>query len=467
MGGAVIAWSDTRNGQADIFAQWIQNSGSTRWTTNGITVCAATNHQNSPVVLGNGVYGAFFAWRDQRSGTDNWEVYAQRVNTFGTNAWTADGIKIVDEVGTEVVWDVVSDGAGGTIFSWVDGEGGCFVVFADERAANGDYDIYAQRVERNGYWGYPSPLLTDVEDVPADQGGEVTVRWDASRLDNYADGDITHYSIWRSLTGPESMAMVERGAPVTDIAEVDEGFVGPAIRKVLLGSTAYYWEWVGNMDAHFLAHYAYSTATTDSGYSVDNLAPCAPLALTGEQSVTPEGLDISWDPNVEIDLSHYNVYRGSSDDFVPGAGNRIDCVADTTTFDGEWRWDSGYYYKVSAVDIHGNESLFAILGPNDVTAVDTPDTPLASYLSQNYPNPFNPVTTIRFGLSDPVFVSLRIYDAAGRTVRELVNGKREAGVFNETWDGMDNNGRESASGVYFYKLVAGNFSETRKMVLLR
>jgi hypothetical protein len=293
------------------------------------------------------------------------------------------------------------------------------------------------------------------------------------------------------------MAMVERGAPVTDIAEVDEGFVGPAIRKVLLGSTAYYWEWVGNMDAHFLAHYAYSTATKndsitgnpameyffvsahtsdplvfwdsfpDSGYSVDNLAPCAPLALTGEQSVTPEGLDISWDPNVEIDLSHYNVYRGSSDDFVPGAGNRIDCVADTTTFDGEWRWDSGYYYKVSAVDIHGNESLFAILGPNDVTAVDTPGTPLVSYLTQNYPNPFNPVTTIRFGLSDPVFVSLRIYDAAGRTVRELVNGKREAGVFNETWDGMDNNGRESASGVYFYKLVAGNFSETRKMVLLR
>ncbi len=540
LGGAVIAWSDTRNGDADIFAQWIQNSGSTRWIANGITVCTAANHQNYPVVLGNGVYGAFFAWRDQRVAIDRYELYAQRVNSFGIPAWAANGIKIVDEAGDESVWDAVSDGTGGVIFSWIDGRtayadvyvqrvdedgndlwttngvmvcdaikqqttpelladgvGGCFVVWADERSANGNYDIYAQRVERNGYWGYPSPLLSDVEDVPADQGGEVTVRWDASQLDNYADGDITHYSVWRSLTGSEAMTLINGEYRIADVVDVSEGFAGPAVRKSVFGSATYYWEWVGNMDAHFLEHYAYSTATKndsmagnpameyffvsahtsdpfvywdsapDSGYSVDNLAPCAPMALTGEQSFVPEGLDISWGPNTEIDVSHYNVYRGTSDDFVPGSGNLLICLPDTTTFDGDWRWDSGYYYKVSAIDIHGNESPYAVLSPEGVTGDDTPDVPLATYLEQNYPNPFNPVTTISFGLSESAFVSLRVFDAAGRTVRELVDSNREAGVYNETWDGRDSNGREVASGVYFYKLVAGSHVQTRKMVLLR
>lgn len=540
LGGVFIAWADTRNGDADIFAQWIQNSGSPRWITNGITVSTAANHQNSPVVLGNGAYGAFFAWRDQRSAPDDYELYAQRINSFGNPAWAANGIKIVDEVGDETVWDVISDGAGGVIFSWMDGRtgasdiyvqrvnedgndlwttngvmvcdairqqttpelladggGGCFVVSADERAGNGAYDIYAQRVERNGYWGYPSPLLSDVEDVPADQGGEVTVRWGASRLDNYTYGDITHYSVWRSLTGSEAMILINGENRIADVVDVSEGFAGPAVRKSVFGSATYYWEWVGNMDAHFLEHYAYSTATKndsmagnpameyffvsahasdpfvywdsapDSGYSVDNLAPCAPVALTGEQSFVPEGLDISWEPNTEIDISHYNVYRGLSDDFIPGSGNLLTCLPDTMIFDGDWRWDIGYYYKVSAVDIHGNESAYALFGPTDVTGEDTPEVPLATYLEQNYPNPFNPVTTISFGLSESAFVSLRIYDAAGRTVRELVDGSREAGVYSETWDGKDGGGREAASGIYFYKLVAGSHAETRKMVLLR
>ncbi len=540
MGGAFIVWTDVRNGNADIFAQWVDGNGSQRWTTNGIAVCSAVNNQNYPVVLGNGAYGAFFAWRDQRSGMDNYEFYAQKVNGFGNILWAANGVRIVNEIGTEIVWDLCSDGAGGLIASWIDGrtayadiyvqridrnantlwtssgvmvcdavkqqtrpelfadgEGGCFVVWADERPANGDYDIYAQRVERNGYWGYPSPVVSGVEDVPADQGGEVTVRWERSRLDNYTDANITHYSIWRSLTGPEALAMIERGAVLTDIADVDEGFAGPAIREAMLGGAEAYWEWVGNMDAHFLDHYAYSAATKndsipgnpameyffvsahtsnpyvfwdsppDSGYSVDNLAPCAPVELLGEQSAAPEGLVIRWDPNTEIDLSHYCVYRGTSGDFVPDPGNRIACVSDTTTFDGGWRWNNGYYYKVSAVDIHGNESLFALLAPDDVTGAETTGAPPKSYLAQNYPNPFNPETTIRFGVRGRVFVSLRVYDAAGRLVRELVSGWRDGGAYRETWDGKDNGGGEAASGVYFYHLRAGDFEETRKMVLVR
>ena len=195
--------------------------------------------------------------------------------------------------------------------------------------------------------------------------------------------------------------------------------------------------------------------------------PEVPGALVAEQSYTPVGLQLAWDINQENDLSYYAVYRGSSEDFVPGPGNRVATPMEPEWFDGSWRWSSGYYYKVSAIDVHGNESGFALLTPDDVTGSETPKAPEATYLTQNYPNPFNPTTRIAFGLSAPGHVSLRIYDAAGRLVRALVNEERRAGRYEDSWDGRDSSGRSVSSGIYFYRLTAGPFESTKKMILVR
>jgi hypothetical protein len=92
---------------------------------------------------------------------------------------------------------------------------------------------------------------------------------------------------------------------------------------------------------------------------------------------------------------------------------------------------------------------------------------LRNGLSQNYPNPFNPQTTISFTLAGRSHVDLRIYDVNGALVRALVNETQAPGAYHVKWDGRDDNGRVVASGVYFYKLTAGSFSQTRKMVLLK
>jgi outer membrane protein assembly factor BamB len=88
-------------------------------------------------------------------------------------------------------------------------------------------------------------------------------------------------------------------------------------------------------------------------------------------------------------------------------------------------------------------------------------------LGQCYPNPFNPSTTIRFTLGEAARVRLGIYDVSGRLVRVLLDDRRGAGSHNEMWDGTDHAGRGVSSGVYFYRLEAGAFIETKKMVLLR
>ncbi len=89
-------------------------------------------------------------------------------------------------------------------------------------------------------------------------------------------------------------------------------------------------------------------------------------------------------------------------------------------------------------------------------------------LSQNYPNPFNPTTTINYTLRDRSNVSLKVYNVKGQLVRTLVNGVLDpAQVAPVTWNGLNDRGQQVSSGVYFYKLVTRDFTQTKKMVLLK
>jgi len=129
-------------------------------------------------------------------------------------------------------------------------------------------------------------------------------------------------------------------------------------------------------------------------------------------------------------------------------------------------WNGGYHYKVAAVDEHENESPYATLGPDGVSGIGA-KVPATSYLEQNYPNPFNPSTSIAFGLVESAEVSLRVYDAAGRLVRTLVDGVVEAKRHEVAWDGRDADGNVVATGVYFIRLTTGTQTFTRKAVLLK
>jgi hypothetical protein len=88
--------------------------------------------------------------------------------------------------------------------------------------------------------------------------------------------------------------------------------------------------------------------------------------------------------------------------------------------------------------------------------------PSSYALSQNYPNPFNPTTTIQFAIPQPGSVTLTIFDVLGREIASLADGFRNAGIYSVTW-----NATNVASGIYFYRLNAGTFTATKKLILLR
>ncbi len=93
--------------------------------------------------------------------------------------------------------------------------------------------------------------------------------------------------------------------------------------------------------------------------------------------------------------------------------------------------------------------------------------PARTKLVGNFPNPFNPKTTISFALSGEEHVRLSVYDLSGRVVKTLIDGPMSASVHDVVWDGKNDNGDRIASGVYFYKLVAGGYSATEKMVMIK
>jgi len=105
---------------------------------------------------------------------------------------------------------------------------------------------------------------------------------------------------------------------------------------------------------------------------------------------------------------------------------------------------------------------------NTVVSVAGADPlPRAFSLGQNFPNPFNPVTTIQYRIPDRAPVELVIYDLSGKRLRTLVKATQEQGIRTVTWDGRNEQGGVMATGVYVYRLQAGSYVQSKKMILLK
>ena len=123
-----------------------------------------------------------------------------------------------------------------------------------------------------------------------------------------------------------------------------------------------------------------------------------------------------------------------------------------------------YDYRIADVDYDGHKEYHSlqILGVSPGTTV-----PLSFVLHQNYPNPFNPITSLRYDLPEQAQVTLTIYDLIGREVTQLINTTQEAGYRSVQWNAADMHGKPVSAGVYLYQIQAGEFVQTRKMVLLK
>jgi len=146
--------------------------------------------------------------------------------------------------------------------------------------------------------------------------------------------------------------------------------------------------------------------------------------------------------------------------------------------------ETGYYVtgsRVNSVSVSdqyayvaaGEEGclIFEYYGPTSIGEEGNRDItlPRSFSLSQNYPNPFNPSTSIKYSVpaGHSIPIRLMVYDVRGRLIRTLVNEEKHPGLYSVYWDGRDERGREVGSGTYLYRIATGNFTSTKKMVVLR
>jgi hypothetical protein len=518
-GGAVVSWWDYRNGPRDVYAQRLNAAGSPLWTVDGIPVANGPAEEYLTVIQADGTGGAFLAWEDYRSGSPG-DIYAQHVSSAGSMLWTPGGAAVCTESHAQHYPRIVTDGAGGVVISWADsrlglawegraqrmnsagvpqwqtngvyvgsagnalgsvgdnkkfvsdGAGGAYIgVYANTGSASS----YLYRVYSDGYQGWALNYrvsITDVIDEPADEGGWVQIHFDRASGELGASPTLTDYSIWRrAALSPNSAPDAPTGPAFPPGTWAYVGDLPP------MQSSSYAYEAPTHADStasgpaddvyvivtHTSSTGLYVVSYPDSGHSVDNLAPMTPQNVAGTLTA-PSTVELHWSPNGERDLLSYSVYKGSSPGFTPSAGNRLGSPTSPMWTDAAF--DASSYYKISAIDRHGNQSGYALIAPAQVTAVGPVEIPAVSFVRPPQPNPARSHVALTYGLSRPGRVQMDILDVNGRLVRRMLDGVDQAGTRSITWEGVDDAGRTAAAGIYWVHFIAPETSRTVRLVWL-
>jgi hypothetical protein len=155
-----------------------------------------------------------------------------------------------------------------------------------------------------------------------------------------------------------------------------------------------------------------------------------------------------------------DAYQTIGNSFVAGHGTTVDphsySYTDASVAPGVW------YYRLKQMDLDGAVHYSDGIRPTSLTGVEERALPTAFALDQNYPNPFNPSTTIEFALPKDSHVKLEVYDLLGRLVATLVDDVRPAGYHMQRFDAS-----ALGTGIYFYRLSAGENSFLKKMLLVK
>ncbi|MBI3006419.1 MAG: T9SS type A sorting domain-containing protein [Ignavibacteriales bacterium] len=306
----------------------------------------------------------------------------------------------------------------------------------------------------------PPPMIIDIRDVPNDQGKRVFVRWRefAPNPTDVGDGPpvgVEKYSIWRWDAGFWTFA--------GEVPSTHDS-VYSAIAPTLFDSTITQGQrWTRfRVASHYSYNFYVLKSPVDSGYSMDNLAPGTPGGVGG--SANGNNFVVTWNQSEDEDFRYFAVYRSTTSDFGVEGMNPYAMTTDRTYTDaGVIGTGTTYYYKITAYDFSGNQSPASAQISSGTTGVeDTFGPPQEFSLKQNYPNPFNPSTTIAYDLAEESFVTLKVYNTLGQEVAVLVQKQQNPGRYVVDFDG-----KNLPTGLYIYRITAGNHTENRKMNLVK
>lgn len=504
-GGAYICWQDAREGIYHIYAQRIDSSGRVKWKKNGIKLTGNMGG-DYPRIVSDENGGAFVAWEGPKDG--NTFVYVQRINKNGDELWRKTGV-IASEVGGLFI-SMAQNEKGGVLLGWStvqnvflqrldslgsrvwsdsgvqvtnrvgtvypgavsvtrDGGGGAIVVWAEGIDYNSQI-TYTQRVDSSGEirWQINGIQLSDTlysslqPGISSDSEGGAIINW-AGSYPTTSQDTSSHFMQRINkhgdlLWGPNGIRLGGEGTGGSpQYRNTPDGmggaFIGFSYRIQHVDNNGIFlWNQKG------VPYYpkfgtTHSAQALDGNRGIFNFFERYPIYPDTDNTVH---LRVQW-----IDRSGKVRFGEKGEKLLPEGyvlGRWPDAVSDGRGGAIVCWWDvRNDYAAVYALRIDTN---FVVTSIDD----KAPSIPEKSMLYQNYPNPFNPTTVISWQLENDSQVSIKIFDILGSEIAEVVNEYMNKGVYKYQFDSEKYG---LSSGIYFYKLTAGNYKSAKKMILIR
>jgi hypothetical protein len=217
----------------------------------------------------------------------------------------------------------------------------------------------------------------------------------------------------------------------------------------------------------------YSTVATFIAQPITSLSVVVPLVGGPKNGVglTTSSADFSWVIPAKVsDTLTYQLQFSNNSDMSDST--LISGIKSPSQIVNSLAPNKVYYWRVRSVNAKGQTSAYSSIGQfslKSITAVSKNggDIPKTFAVSQNYPNPFNPSTLINYALPKSSLVTIKIYNILGQEVKTLINSELQAGYYTVQWNGDNNYGHSVASGIYIYRVSAGQYAKTMKMMLLK
>ncbi len=433
-------WHDNRDGNYEIYYDRSTNGGLS-WSTDARLTNDPAFSTVPVLCISLGASVTIHAvWQDNRDG--DYEIYYKRSTNNGVS-WGPD-IRLTTSSGYSFNPSVTAIFAGGIAT--------VHIAWADYR--HGESEIYYKRSTDGGGTGGPDVRLTNntaisIAATIAFSGLIGHISWHDFRHGNYE----IYYK--RSLDGGISWGTDTRLTNNTASSQ----FPSIAVSGMLVGLV---WRDIRDGNTEI-----YTKRSIDGGinWGVDvRLTNNSAASENPSVAVSGSIIHAVWDdsrdaPNNEI------YYKRSTDSGLNwGADTRLTNAAGTSVCPSV-ALSGNAVHIVWPDNRDGNYEVYYKINPTGnvvgVTNINS-EIPKEFSLSQNFPNPFNPTTNFEFMIAKSGFVNLTIYDATGRVIATLVNGELKPGTYKADWDASN-----FVSGVYFYRLSAGEFLQTNKMVLIK
>ncbi|NQT24346.1 T9SS type A sorting domain-containing protein [candidate division KSB1 bacterium] len=221
-----------------------------------------------------------------------------------------------------------------------------------------------------------------------------------------------------------------------------------------------------------IQYYKVPDGSYDPVTATDTYDVSLPVQMAGMSAVAVEGegVTVQWETQSEVNSLGFHVWRSEespsnyakiTSDIIASQGNGSSLIEYAYT-DNHVTPNTMYWYKVEEISTSGASIFY---GPISVQGVSAFPTTYA--MSQNYPNPFNPETSFSIDVPQDGQVTIRVYSLLGQEVKTLLNESLDAGRFDMSWNGNNDNGFSMPSGMYFLKMNAGSFQQVRKITLIR